>query len=73
VAPTRISPRARSATLRLANAAPATLTIARFHALVGRRPRTVRVQIKPGSKPLKLSLVLSSGSYRNRVAVVVAR
>lgn len=72
-APARISPRARSATLTLATAAPATLTIGRFHSLVGRRPRTIRVQIKPGTKPLKLTLMLSSGSYRNRVAVVVAR
>lgn len=72
-APARISPRARSATLRLATAAPATLTIGRCHSLVGRRPRTIRVQIKPGTKPLKLTLMLSSGSYRNRVAVVVAR
>jgi hypothetical protein len=72
-APGHISAKARSATLRLATAATATLTIGRFHSVVGRRARTVRIQVEPGRNPLKLVLTLRSGRYRTSMPVVVAR
>jgi virginiamycin B lyase len=72
-APHRISAKARSVKLRLATLAAAPLRIGRARALVGRRPKTVRVTVKPGRKTLTLQLVLRSGRYSTRVTISILR
>jgi hypothetical protein len=72
-APSRISPRARSLSLRLAAVAPARLTVGRVHVLITRRVRSVRVPVKRGHNSLSVVLVLRSGPYVTRVRVNVTR
>ena len=60
-APASLGARARSFRLRVASSAPGTLTVARRSFRVGRRVRTVKIPVKPGSGPLTLRLRLSAG------------
>jgi len=72
-APHRISAKARSVTLRLATLAAAPLRIGRVRALLGRRPTTVRIKIRPGRTTLTLQLVLRSGPYSTRADISILR
>ncbi len=71
--PSHVSVKARSMTIRIAALAPATLTLPGVRVLVQRKPRLVRVPIRPGRSPLALALVLRSGSFTSMVSVSVAR
>ncbi len=72
-APGRISPRARSVTLRIALLAPARLTVRGRHYVVGRDVRVIRVPVKPGRRALGLVLMLRSGRYTQGALVTVNR
>jgi len=69
----RVSPGARSFTLQIASLAPATLTVAGTHALIGRTPRSVRIPIAPGRGALVLEIALRSGRFATVVPVRVTR
>jgi hypothetical protein len=60
-APGSISRNARSVKLRVASTYPATLVAGGRRFRVAREPRSVRVRVRPGSKPLRLRLRLRSG------------
>jgi hypothetical protein len=72
-APRRISPRARSVTLRILASVPSRLTIGRRHFAVGRRARRVRVAVRPGAGALQLTLRLSAGRRASVARIVIPR
>jgi hypothetical protein len=72
-APHRISAKARALAISLTTLAPANLAAGRVRALVGRSPKRVRLQVRPGRSPLTVVLALRSGPYVTRVAVIATR
>jgi streptogramin lyase len=72
-APKRISAHAKSVTLQIATLAADTVTIGRLRRDVGRRARAIRITVKPGTKPLSLTLVLRSGRDTTKVPVAISR
>jgi hypothetical protein len=60
-APGRISAGARSVKLRVASTYPARLAAGGRRFRVTREPRSIRVRVRPGSRPLRLRLRLQSG------------
>ena len=71
--PGRISPTARSLTLRVATLAPDTLTIGHTRVTVNRRPKLVHLRIKAARQALALELVLRSGRYTQRIPIRITR
>ena len=72
-APKRISRTARSVTLRLAASYPAPLRVAGRRLRLGSRQQSVRVPVKPGRKPLAITLRLGSGKLVSTEKVTIAR
>ena len=71
--PGRISPKARSLTLRVATLAPDTLTIGHTRLAVNRRPKLIHLRIKAARRTLELELVLRSGRYSQRIPITITR
>lgn len=72
-APAKVTRRAKSVTLRVASTVAAVLRGAGRPVAVDRTARVVTVPVRPGSKPVKLTLSLRSGGLRTNAAVTIAR
>lgn len=74
VAPTSVSPKAKSVTLRVASSlAGSTLSLKRQKAAVGLKARKVKLRVKPATGPLTLKLRLAVPGHARKVTVVVPR
>jgi len=72
-APPRLSRSARVARLRVASTVDATLLVAGRRFEVGPSPRRVAVPVKPGARPLRLTLRLRAGRLVTRQPIAVER
>jgi hypothetical protein len=72
-APTRVSANARSVRIVVASNAPAVLTIAGARHRVDRKPRTIKIKIRPGRSPLRLKYTLRSSGGVTQQTYVAAR
>jgi hypothetical protein len=71
--PASVRRSARRLTIRVSTNLSAVLTVAGQRFLVGRRPRTIAVRVKPGAQPIRLRAVLAAGGLRNTTILAVPR
>lgn len=71
--PARLGAKARQVTLRVASAVPAILQIGKRRYQVGRRPRKLRVAVKPGKSELVIAVTLRAFGKQRADVVRVPR